>query len=83
MSTKLRIGNLPLTATEDDLSNKFKTFGVVESVQILRDERTGNSRGLGLVCMASDTAANAAINRLNFTQFGDRTMSVSAALSAA
>ena len=82
MGTKLRIGNLPRTATEEDLVNKFKQFGVVESVQILKDEHTGKSRGLGLVCMANVTAAKAAISRLNFSQFGDRTMSVSATPSA-
>ncbi len=82
MSTKLRIGNLPRTATEEDLSNKFKQFGIVESVEILKDERTGNSKCLGLVCMASATEARAAISRLNFSQFGDRTMSVSTALPA-
>lgn len=82
MSTKLRIGNLPRTATEEDLSNKFKQFGIVESAQILKDEKTGNSKGLGLVCMASAAAAKAAISRLNFSQFGDRTMSVTAALPA-
>ena len=78
MGTKLHVGNLPSSATEDDLLVKFGQFGIVESAQIKRDERTGESRGTGLVRMASDAEAMAAINRLNFTQYGDLTMSVSA-----
>jgi RNA recognition motif-containing protein len=79
MGTKLQIGNLPSSATEEDLSDKFKQFGIVESVRIIKSERAGASRLQGLVGMASDADARAAINGLNFTQFGDLTMSVSLA----
>ncbi len=71
MGTKLHIDNLPSSATEEDLSDKFEQFGIVESVKIIRNERTGESRGLGLVSMASDAEATAANNGLNFTQYGD------------
>jgi RNA recognition motif-containing protein len=79
MGTKLRVGNLPSSATADDLLVKFGQFGVVESAQILRDERTGQISGTGLVSMANDADAKIAITRLNFSQYGDLTMSVSAA----
>jgi len=78
MGTKLHVGNLPSSATDDDLLIKFGQFGVVESAKIIRDERTGKSRGAGLVRMASVAEATAAINRLNFSQYGDLTMTVSA-----
>ena len=77
MGTNLHVGNLPASATADDLLAKFRQFGTVESAEIIKGKRTGDSRSAGLVRMASDLEARAAINRLNFSQYGDLTITVS------
>jgi len=79
MSKKLHVGNLPSSATKEDLSSRFSKFGIVASTDVVSDTRTGQSRCSGLVEMATEADAKAAINGLNFTQYGDLTMSVSVA----
>ena len=75
---KLFVGNLPFTATEDDLRTLFATHGTVESVAVITDRETGRPRGFGFVEMQSDGAAKA-IAALNDTEFQGRTMTVSEA----
>ena len=81
MTTKLYIGNLPLSATEADLQLKFGRFGTVESATIVTDAKTGRRTRYGLVSMASEDEARTAISRLNMTQYEDAVMSVSMALA--
>ena len=76
MFKKLYVGNLPTSTTEKDLMVKFREFGRVETVEIIRNQRTGHSSGYGFVEMSSRAEADRAINKLNFTQYGDRTLSV-------
>jgi RNA recognition motif-containing protein len=52
--SKLYVGNLPWTCTEDDLVNFFSSFGAVQSASIVTDRETGRSRGFGFVEMESD-----------------------------
>lgn len=79
MTTKLHIGNIPTTATDQDLEVMFRQFGLVESTGILKDPITGLSRGCGYVEMCNDLDAESAIRRLNFSQYGGRTIGVSRA----
>lgn len=76
MKVKLRIGNLPVSATEADLRSKFRQFGMVRSATLATDPQTGRSRRFGFVEMASDSEAIAAIKRLNLTQYDEATISV-------
>ena len=76
MTTKLYLGNLPLSATEADLRLKFGRFGTVESVTIVADTTAGRRTRYGLVDMASEDEAHAAISRLNMTQYEDAVISV-------
>lgn len=79
MTTKLYLGNLPLSATEADLRLKFGRFGTVESVTIVADATTGRRTRYGFVNMETEDEARAAISRLNMTQYEDAVMSVSIA----
>jgi RNA recognition motif-containing protein len=79
MNTKPHVGNLQTLTTEEALLVKFREFGQVEAVEIIRNQRTGQSIGFGFVEMSSRAEADLAINRLNSTVYGDRTMSVSMA----
>jgi len=73
------IGNLSRETTEGELRQAFEAFGQVTSVNIIKDKYSGESRGFGFVEMATKSEAQAAINGLNGTTLGERTLSVNEA----
>ncbi|MFO7996402.1 MAG: RNA-binding protein [Dehalococcoidia bacterium] len=73
------VGNLSRETTEDELRQAFEAFGQVTSVNIIKDRYSGESRGFGFVEMATKSEAQAAINGLNGTSLGERTLSVNEA----
>ncbi len=79
MGRKLYIGNLPDSATEQDLADKFAAFGTVLSVKLITDRDTGRSKGFGFIEMASEAEAHAAIDSLNGTDYEGRSMKVNEA----
>ncbi len=79
MGRKLYVGNLPDSATEQDLSDKFAAYGTVESVELITDRVTGRSRGFGFIEMASEAEAHAAIDSLNGTDYDGQPMKVNEA----
>ncbi len=50
---KIYVGNLPYSATEDELRETFGEHGTVESVSLITDRETGRPRGFGFVEMDS------------------------------
>jgi cold-inducible RNA-binding protein len=79
MARKLYVGNLPYTATEQDLQTLFAGAGNVETVNLMRDMATGRARGFAFVEMASDSEAQQAIDLLNDRDFGGRNLTVNEA----
>ena len=73
------VGNLAYRTTEDDLRQQFERFGAVSRVDIISDRETGRSKGFGFVEMPSSDEANAAIQALDGTSVGDRTLKVNEA----
>src|SRR5229473_7339767 len=74
---KLYIGNLPFSATEDQLHEWFSQIGVTPSgVNLIRDRFTGQSRGFAFVEVNSDDDADKAVNSLNGQNFGGRNLVV-------
>ncbi len=69
MGKKLYVGNLPDSATEQDLSDKFAAYGTVKSVKLITDHDTGRTRGFGFIEMMSEAEAQAAIDGLNGTDY--------------
>ena len=65
MATKLYIGNLPFKAREEDLQALFQQAGAVQSVNIIRDKVSGQSRGCGFVEMGTAEEAAKAIEMFN------------------
>jgi RNA recognition motif-containing protein len=57
--TKLYVGNLAWSATEENLSEFFSTYGAVHSAVVVKDRETGRSRGFGFVEMDREPAENA------------------------
>jgi RNA recognition motif-containing protein len=76
MAKKLFVGNLPWSATNDDLQQAFSQHGAVTSATILTDKMTGRSRGFGFVEFDNDDEATAAEQALNNSDFGGRTLVV-------
>ena len=79
MGSKIYVGGLPYSATEQELSELFGKHGAVSSAQIITDKFTGQSRGFGFVEMSSDAEAQVAITALNGAEMGGRTLTVNEA----
>ena len=79
MATKLYIGGLPYSTTQDQLQEAFSKAGSVVSTSIIMDKMTGRSRGFGFVEMGSDADAQNAIEMWNGKDFGGRKLTVNEA----
>jgi RNA recognition motif-containing protein len=77
MSKKIYVGNLPFTATDDEIRTLFAEFGTVETVNLITDRETGRARGFGFVEMSD--GADEAINALNNSDMGGRSLNVNEA----
>jgi RNA recognition motif-containing protein len=76
--TKLYVGNLPFTATEDSVRALFATHGAVDKVSLINDRETNRPRGFGFVEM-SNADASRAMQALNGTDFEGRALKVNEA----
>ena len=79
MSTKLFVGNVNHTATENDLQDHFAAAGKVVSANIIQDKMTGKSRGFGFVEMATAEEARKAIELFHEKEFQGRPLTVNEA----
>ncbi len=79
MSTKLYVGGLPYSSSEDSLSAAFSQAGTVVSAKIITDRMTGRSKGFAFVEMGSEDEARAAIDMWNGKEFEGRTLTVNEA----
>jgi len=76
---KLYVGNLPDSATEQDLLHKFAAYGTVKSVKLITDHDTGRTRGFSFIEMMSEAEAHAAIESLDGANYDGRPMKVNEA----
>lgn len=81
MSTKLFVGSLPWTVTDEKLKEAFQAHGNVVSAKVVTDRATGRSRGFGFVEMGSSDEAQKAIKALNDSELGGRNIVVNEAKS--
>jgi RNA recognition motif-containing protein len=78
MTKTLYFGNLPWSATNEDLSQAVAQHAEVLSARIATDRETGRSRGFGFVEVPAD-AAEAVITALNGAEWGGRPLTVNEA----
>ena len=78
MSKSIYVGNLPWSATEEQIQDLFAEHGKVISVKLVIDRDTGRARGFGFVEM-EDADVPAAIEALDNFSFGGRTLRVNEA----
>ncbi len=79
MNTKLYVGNLSYSLTENDLEDMFSPHGPVSEVNLMLDRATGRPRGFAFVTMATPEAAQAAIQALNGKEIEGRALTVNEA----
>ena len=76
--TKLYVGNLPFTVTEEAVRNLFAPHGTVEKISLINDRETGRPRGFGFVEMSSSDASKA-MQALNGKDFDGRALKINEA----
>jgi RNA recognition motif-containing protein len=76
--TKLYVGNLPFTATEDAVRALFAPHGTVEKLSLISDRETGRARGFGFVEMSASDASRA-MQALNGKDFDGRALKINEA----
>ena len=76
---EIYVGNLPYHTTEDDLQGAFGEHGEVTRATIIKDRDTGQSRGFGFVEMINSDEARVAVEALNGSDLGGRTLTVNEA----
>lgn len=79
MATRIYVGNLPYSATSDQLSQLFSAFGEVSEATIIMDRDTGQAKGFAFVQMAQEDAARSAITQLDGTMLDNRAIRVNEA----
>ena len=75
---KLYVGNLPFTATEEEITQMFGEHGTVHSVALINDRDTGRPRGFGFV-EVDDDALQGMIQNLDGKELGGRALRVNEA----
>lgn len=80
MNTKLYVGNLPWSATDDQLTEFFERSGIVIKASVILNRETGKSRGFGFVEMATEDEMKNAVEMLNNSIFDGREIIVREAI---
>jgi RNA recognition motif-containing protein len=79
METKLYVGNLSYSTTENELKDLFEQAGVVSEVILIKDRDTGRSKGFAFITMSSQVEVETAIQMFNDQDIGGRPLKVSIA----
>ncbi|OGJ37676.1 MAG: hypothetical protein A2383_04155 [Candidatus Pacebacteria bacterium RIFOXYB1_FULL_39_46] len=78
--SKLYVGNLAYSVTEDDLRAAFGEYGEIEECKLIMDFRTGRSKGFAFVKFVSEEMATAAMEALNEQELQGRKMFIKVAM---
>jgi RNA recognition motif-containing protein len=79
VTSKLYVGVLPFSTTDQELKRIFDTYGTVESALVIKGKLSGRSRGFGFVEMSNGQEGITAIGELNGTDLGGRSLLVNEA----
>jgi RNA recognition motif-containing protein len=79
MDTRIYVGNLSKSATQDEITTLFAKAGIVSSVELVKDKSTGLSKGFAFVSMPEQADADNAINMFNDHFMGDKMIKVNLA----
>ncbi len=79
MPKRIYVGNLPFSATDEEVRNLFAEYGAVNNVSLITDRETGRPRGFGFVEMENGEEADTAISSLHQHQMDGRSLNVNEA----
>lgn len=79
MATKLYVGGIPYSSSDDSLKEYFSAAGEVVSATIIMDKMSGRSKGFGFVEMATEEDAQKAVSMFNGAEFEGRKLTVNEA----
>jgi RNA recognition motif-containing protein len=79
LAKRIYVGSLPYSVTETQLEDLFSPYGLINQVDVITDKYTGQAKGFAFVEMANDDEAEKAIQALNGTELGGRTLVVNEA----
>lgn len=79
MAKRLYVGGLPYSTTQDELRDLFAQAGTVSEATVVIDKFSGRSKGFGFIEFANDADADKAIEMLNGSQLGGRSIVVNEA----
>ena len=65
METRIYVGNLNKSTTQDEINTLFAQAGTVSSVDLVKDKGTGMSKGFAFVSMPEQADADKAISMFN------------------
>ena len=72
------VGNLPFSATEEEVAGLFADYGTIDQVRLITDRDTGRPRGFGFVEI-DDESGRKAIEALDGTEMGGRALKINEA----
>jgi RNA recognition motif-containing protein len=79
MEAKLHVGNLSKETTQEELNALFAQAGEVTAADIIKDRKSGESRGFAFVTMSAQSEADKAVSMFNSYSFSDHALKVSLA----
>jgi RNA recognition motif-containing protein len=79
MDTRIYVGNLNKSTTQDEINTLFATAGTVSSVELVKDKGTGLSKGFAFVSMPTQAEADKAIGMFNDYAMADNKLKVNVA----
>ena len=79
METKLHVGNLSKSTTQEELNVLFTQAGQVTAVEVIKKRKSGESRGFAFVTMGEQSEADKAVSMFNTYALGDHALKVSLA----
>ncbi len=76
---KLYVGNLPFSATREDIEGVFEPYGPIDDIHVVMDRETQRPRGFAFVTLAEKSQAIKAVEALNESDMGGRKLVVNEA----
>jgi len=79
LDTRIYVGNLNKSTTQDEINTLFAQAGAVTSVDLVKDKGTGMSKGFAFVTMPEQVEAEKAISMFNAYSLSDNELKVNVA----
>ena len=79
MEAKVYVGNLSKSTTQEELNTLFAQAGKVTAVDVIRDRKSGESKGFAFITMSVQNEADKAVSMFNAYSLSDHELKVSPA----